>query len=253
MKKNFLIIMGLALVCAFPTFSQSDNTFELITESRDLSAFDAIHVTGRFKIVLTDAPKQSVKVTVPDKFLETVETTVRNGELTIQMIEPSNDKGSNVLEGLKAKYNDYLIRQPIEIHVGVSNLKSIIAKGTSRIETTGSLNVSNLNVELNGASKARLKADIGNNLTVSLSEAAKLDIDGTAKNLDITANGAASYNGNTMLAKHVKVELNGASRAEVYADDSFDAVLNGATKVVCSGSPKSIKQQASRGSSITIN
>lgn len=253
MKKNFLILTGLAFMCAVPIFSQSDNTFQLITENRNLPVFNAVQVTGRFKIVLSDATTQSVKVTVPDKLLETVETTVQNGILKIQMIDPSENKGSNPLESIKAKYNDYLIRQPIEIRIGISDLKSIIAKGTSRIETTDALNVTNLNIELGGASKAQLEIEINNNLMVSLSEAAKIDILGSAKNVDITANGAASYSGEKMSAKTVKIELNGASRAEVNATESLDAVLNGATKVVCSGSPKSIKQQISRGSSITIN
>lgn len=252
MKKNFLLTLGLALLCAFPAFSQTDNSFEVITENRNLPTFSGINVNGRFKVIVSETNVQSVSVTVPDKFLETVETSVNNGVLTIKMVDISKD-GSNVLENLKSKYNDYLIRQPIEIRIGVNNLKSIVAKGASRIESIGMLNVQNLNVELSGASKAQLDATISNSLTVALSEAVKLDIQGSANDVSVIANGAAAYNGDKMLAQSVKVNLSGASRAEVHATENFDAVLNGASKVVCTGSPKSIKQQASRGSSITIN
>lgn len=251
MKKNFLLMLGLALVCTFSAFSQTDN-FEVITENRNLTAFHSVQVTGRFKIVLSETSSQSVSVTVPDKFLETVETSVSNGVLNIRMVDLSKEKGANILESLKAKYNDYLIRQPIEVRIGVNDLKSIVAKGASRIETVGMLDVPSLHVDLSGATKAEMDANVSNSLNVSLSEAAKLDIQGSAADVSVTANGAASYNGQRMLAKNAKVQLNGASRAEVHATENFDAVLNGATKVVCTGSPKTIKQQASRGSSITI-
>jgi hypothetical protein len=46
--------------------------------------------------------------------------------------------------------------------------------------------------------------------------------------------------------------LSGASRANIHVTESLDAELKGATKLVCSGSPKNIRQNASRGSSIVI-
>lgn len=253
MKKIFLIL-GLAILFIAPAISQnaSDSNFELITENRQLAAFDGINVTGRFKVVIYESAVQEVSVTSPDKLLNAVETQVENGVLKINMQDAVKDKDNNVLENLKTKYNDYLLRQPIEIKVGLPNLKSISARGASRIESQGVLSSTNLTVELSGASKADLNCNISNELTVSLAEAVKLDIQGSAASVAVKANGASAHNGGKLIAKNASVDLNGASRAEVYASENFEANLNGATKAICTGSPKKVKQNASRGSSITI-
>lgn len=250
MKRKICLLWGLMLMLALPAFSQNAGNVELTTESRQLTSFDRVNITGRFRVIIYESGTQQVSVTAPDKLLGAVETSVESGVLKINMQQDSAN--NNVLENLKAKYNDYLLRQPIEIKIGVADLKNISARGASRIESQGVLNLSNLTVELSGASKAELNCQIGNNLIVSLTEAVKLDIQGSATNVVVTGNGASAYNGEKLIAKSAKVELNGASRAEVYASESFEANLNGATKVVCIGSPKNVKQHASRGSSITV-
>lgn len=252
MKKNVAIIL-LAFVFALPTFAQqtSDANFELITENRELPAFDNIQVTGRFRVLISQGDVQKVSVTVPDKFLETVETKVESGTLNINMVDLKKEKEAGVIENLKTKYNDYLLRQPIEVMIEVPNLTYIIARGASRVESMGVLNLNKLMLYFSGASKAELDVDAAN-LEAHLSEAVKIDIRGATDNLLVKANGACAFNGAKLESKDAKVELAGASRAEVHASESFDANLSGATKVVCTGSPKNVKQYASRGSSITI-
>lgn len=252
MRKNLGLIV-LAFFFALPVFAQNKNetNFELITENRSLQAFDGIHVTGRFKVVLVPGETQTVSVTVPDKFLETVETTVDNGVLYINMVDLKKGQDVGVFENLKTKYNDYLLRQPIEIKIGMAGLKNITARGASRIENEGTLKTDKLMLDISGASKAELKID-AQTFDAYLSEAVKVDVTGNAGQLALKANGACAFNGADLHSKDAKVELNGASRAEIHATESFDANLSGATKVVCTGSPKNIKQYASRGSSITV-
>lgn len=250
MKKKSILIL-VAFLCVLPLFPQksSETNFELITENRNLPTFDAIQVIGRFKIILAQSETQRVNVTAPDKFLETVETKVENGILYINMVDLKNETG--ILENLKTKYNDYLIRQPIEIRIDAVNLKNISAKGASRIESQGTLSAKKFTVELYGASKAELNINVSA-VDVFLAEAAKTDIKGVTNQLLVKASGACAFHGSQLLAKDAKVDLNGASRAEVHTTESLDANLSGATKLVCSGSPRNIKQYASRGSSITV-
>lgn len=253
-KVKLIFSLSLAIASLMPVVAQntSDTDFELITENRELPPFEGINVSGRFKIVLYQSDVQTVSATVPEKFIETVETKVENNILYINMLDLTKEKEGNILENLKIKYNDYLLRQPIEIKIGIPDLKSIYAKGASRIESQGALIINNLTIELSGASKAELNANIANSLNTSLSEAVKLDIQGSAENISVKANGASAFNGGKLLTKNAKVDLNGASRAEIHATESFDANLNGATKAICTGNPKSVKQVVSRGSSITI-
>lgn len=253
MKKNVKLLL-LAFICALPIFAQnnSDSNFQLITENRDLPTFENIQVTGRFTVVLTQSETQQVSVTVPDKFLETVETKVEGGILYINMVDLKKEqKDAGIFESLKTKYNDYLLRQPIEVRINVTNLKSISARGASRVESRGALSYNKFLLDFQGASKAELNIK-ANTVDVFLTEAVKIDIVGTTDQVYVKANGACSFMGVGLHSKKATVELAGASRAEVHATESFDANLTGATKVVCTGSPKNIKQYASRGSSITV-
>ena len=93
MKKNIRLLL-LAFVCVLPLFAQNglDSNFELITENRNLPIFENIQVTGRFRVVLTQNETQQVSVTVPDKFLETVETKVEDGTLYVNMVDLKSKK-----------------------------------------------------------------------------------------------------------------------------------------------------------------
>lgn len=251
--KKYLVLILVTFLSVSPLFSQksSETNFELITENRELPPFDGIQVTGRFKIILSQDNAQQVSATVPDKFLETVETKVENGILHINMVDLKKEKEAGILESLKTKYNDYLLRQPIEIKIRAVNLKSISAKGASRIESQGTLHANKLTVELLGASKAELNIN-ASAVDAVLAEAAKIQIKGNASQVFVKATGASTFNGASLLGKEAKVDLAGASRSEVHATESLDANLSGATKLICTGSPKKIKQYASRGSSITV-
>ena len=54
---------------------------------------------------------------------------------------------------------------------------------------------------------------------------------GVTNQLLVKASGACAFHGSQLLAKDAKVDLNGASRAEVHTTESLDANLSGATKL----------------------
>ncbi|MBP1637805.1 MAG: hypothetical protein H6Q18_594, partial [Bacteroidetes bacterium] len=105
---------------------------------------------------------------------------------------------------------------------------------------------------LSEASKATLECNISD-LTLSLSEAAKLEMTGKAQNIQLEASGAANFKGGNLQSKNVTVNMSGASRADVFASESLHAKLNGASTLYCYGSPKDVHQTTSRVSKIVIN
>ncbi len=249
-KTIFFTIISIFTVFSLQGQNDSDTDFTLQTENRDIASFDKISVNGRFNISINQSEKQEIKIIAPEKIISNVRTENINGVLTINMIDPNQSK--TLLESIKDKWSDYLIRKPIEISISVSNLQTIDSKGASTIDLLGLLNANELQINLSGATKATLNTQIGNQLNVSLEEASKLDIKGEVGKLYLNCNGASVFNGNNLAAKDVEVYLIGASRANVYASESIDAKLAGVTKLVCKGNPKQIKQDVSRGSSIVI-
>ena len=256
MKRNLLLI-GLALVCALPLASQTNESsrkteYKVVSEARTIDPFGAIEVSGRFLVMLHQATKPEVTVLAADEYISIVDTRVENGVLKISMLDLTDNKNVSVIDGLKTKYNDYLIRQPIELHIGVTDISKILINGVTTVKTESILKLENLYININDASKANLHIEIGNGFVAALSGASKMSVSGKTPNAEISVSGASSFEAKELLIKNAKVSLSGASRAEIFASESLDAELKGATKLVCSGSPKSIKQNASRGSSIEI-
>ena len=256
MKRN-LFLAGLLLISVFATMAQTKEAvkkaeYNVISEDRNIASFETIDISGRFLVKLYPSSTPAITVTAADEYISFVETNVENGVLKINMRNLTSDKNVNIIDGLKNKYNDYLIRQPIEIRVGVVNLNQILVKGVTTVETESILKLQNLYLNISDASKANLKIDIASGFSAAISGASKVELSGRTVNSDINISGASSLEGKDFQAKNSKVVLSGASRAEMHVTENLDAELKGATRLVCSGSPKSIKQNASRGSSIVI-
>lgn len=250
MKKNLLLI-GLAVLMAIP-LSANANDYKIVSENRKVSAFDAIYVSGRFKITLFESSQSKVTVIAADEFMTNIETNVTNGTLKINTTPLSKNENKNFFESLKAKFNDYLSSEIIEVRIGVNNLKELNISGVSTYESETVLNSKTLYINASNASRGDLKVNVSDKLSVALSGAAKLELEGNADKAQIDASGASNLDGEDLTTKDTTVKQSGASRVEIVATESIDANLSGATKLVCKGSPKSVKQSVARGSSITI-
>lgn len=248
--------LSLLIMFSATIFAQNNNEstteFTVVSQNREISDFQSIDITGRFLVKLYASEKPEVSVITAEKFIDIVETTSANGVLKINMKDKSAEDKKGVLDGLKTKYNDYLIRQPIEIHIGVKNINIINVAGVTTIESDGTLKLQTLYMSIGDASKVNLNVEIAKELNVSLTGASKMDVSGSTDKLTIGVHGACSLDGKDLKAKTVKAELSGAGRAEVYATEEIDADLKGASKLVCNGSPKTVKQSVSRASAITI-
>ncbi|HHT22367.1 MAG TPA: DUF2807 domain-containing protein [Bacteroidales bacterium] len=254
MRKKMMLALSLLIMFSATVFAQNNNEstteFTVVSQNREVSDFQSIDISGRFLVKLYASQKSEVSVITAARFIENVETTSANGVLRVNMKDKSDEQG--IIDGLKTKYNDYLIRQPIEIHIGVTNINIINIAGATTLETNGKLKLQTLYMSIGDASKVNLNVEIAKELNVSLTGASKMDVVGSTNKLTVGVHGACSLDGKNLKAKTVKVELSGAGRAEVHATEEIDADLKGASKLVCNGSPKSVKQSVSRASAITI-
>ncbi len=257
MRNKLVLMLSLCFAFTASVFAQnneSDNNedFTVVTQMRDVSSFKSIDISGRFSVKLYQSEQPEVSVITIEKYISNVETKVENNVLKINMLEKTDEEKSGIFDGLKAKYNDYLIRQPIEIHIGVTDINIINLSGATSLETDGKLKLNSLYMSLGDASKASMNVEVTKEMNVSLTGATKLDVTGSVNVFQAGVHGASSLEAQGLKSKSAKVEMSGAARAEVHASEAIDADLKGATKLVCTGSPKSVKQSMSRAASITI-
>ena len=168
----------------------------IITQEKQLSAYDRIEVLGSYDVIFTDGEVGKIKIKAPDNILPLIQTEVSDGLLRI-------DTGKN----------RYKVKEPIIIYVPVdSHLKQVDIKGSADIYSEKNLETKALEVDVYGSGDARLAVDVS-------SLALKIDGSGdvsayVAEDVDISiaGSGDVTIKGNP---KKVKRIINGSGRVSV--------------------------------------
>ena len=209
---------------------QSDNP-DYIDETRTLSDFTAIEASGAIELELSQQAEQIVSVRTLRAYMPNVKTEVVNGTL-------------------KVYSTDNLIRPIIKLKIGLDSLNSIEARGASKIDFTNPFSQKRLNIALRGASKADVDVSSAQKLEFDIQGASKLDIKGAADTLSIRGDGASKIDADNLMSRVVRIEMNGASNAEVFASEAFDGHAFGASRIKVKGNPTKRTNEFNPGSSI---
>lgn len=241
------------LLISSTTFAQAGNEkLTTVTETRELSEFTSIEISGRFAVTLYHSAKPEVSVTAADKYIEDVETVVERGVLKVNMLNLIGSENVSVIDGVKIKYSDYLLRKPIEVKIGINKLNILNLAGVSNVAMKEVLNTDMFYLSVGDASKANLNLNISDKLDVYMAGSSRVELKGNAKKMEAAIHGASSLTAGNLKLKDTEIELSGASRAEIHSTKSLATTLKGATKLQCTGSPQIIKQDVSIGSSLII-
>ena len=209
---------------------QSDNP-DYTEDVRTLADFTEIETSGAIDLELTNQPEKSVSVSTLREYLTNVKTEVTDGKLKIYS-------------------TDNLIRPVIKVKIGVDSISRIDARGASNIDFTNSFSQKHLIINLRGASKADVKVNSAQKLEFDVQGASKIDISGSADTLFIKGDGSSKIESDNLTTKVVRVELNGASQAEVFASESFEGHAFGASRITVKGNPVKRTNEFNPGSSI---
>lgn len=128
-----------------------------------------------------------------------------------------------------------------ELSVGVS--------GASKC-SMDMLQADTLTASLSGASKLVAEQTEVNGADVTVSSASGVQLKGACQELSLVLSGASAYEGMECSVKNATVEINGASTALVYADETLKASLSGASRLVYDGACQVTSEQVSGGSTI---
>ncbi len=155
------------------------------------------------------------------------------------------------MDGVLRIYStENLIRPAVKVKIGVDSLTSIKGNGAASFDFKNGFNVKNLNIQLEGASKIDLNINSAQKLVINISGASQLEAEGVADTLMISGRGASKIEADDLRSNVVKVDLSGASKAEIYASDEFDGKASGASKIVCFGNPFKRSNDSHEGSAI---
>lgn len=184
---------------------------DIESENRDLEVFDAIEASGAFNIDISVGEEQSIIITADDNLLKYIVTKVRGGKLIIDSKRNLNPK------------------KEILVKIKVKELNYIESSGACDFYIDG-INSEHFKVNASGASDLTLK--------------------GNCDKFYISLSGAGNVKARDFIAKNVKVDISGASDADVFASESLDAEVSGVGSVNYYGNPDKVSSDISGVGSI---
>lgn len=200
----------------------------VVTETRQVSAFDSIRVDYPANVFISQGTRESLTVEAEDNVLPGLKTEVNGDELRIYYNAPQGEH----VNATKAPIITITVRDLSDLHF------------SSAGETTiNGIESDNLDVSLDGAGNVKLNEVSIHNLNFILSGAGSVTASGTADNLNVTISGFGSFNGKDLQSQNVNVNISGAGSATVWAEDELDATISGAGSVTYYGSPDNVRKQ----------
>ena len=197
----------------------------IITQEKQLSAYDRIEVLGSYDVIFTDGEVGKIKIKAPDNILPLIQTEVSDGLLRI-------DTG-------KSRYR---VKEPIIIYVPVdSRLKQVVIKGSADIYTEKSLETKALEVDVYGSGDVRLQVDVSS-LALKIDGSGDIRVGGKTDNLSININGSGDVEVPNLKAEKAIININGSGDVSAYVTENVDISIAGSGDVTIKGNPKKVKR-----------
>jgi hypothetical protein len=203
----------------------------VLKETRKVSSFDGIDVSGAFDIILKQGLTEEVTVEADANLLPLIGTEVVGGTLRIETKKPVNHV------------------TVMKVYVTVKDLKRIDVSGAVDINTDGRITVPELSIDASGASDSKLDIAV-QKLKLDCSGASKMRFSGSATDVNMDLSGASDIFGYDLLAESYDIEISGAGNAQLNVSKRIRAEISGAGSVKYKGSPTEIDQSVSGAGSI---
>ncbi|MDD4553710.1 MAG: DUF2807 domain-containing protein [Bacteroidales bacterium] len=200
-------------------------------ESRKISSFNGIEVSGAFKVFLKQGSTEELVVETDENILPLVKTEVYGSTLKIETKKPISHVST------------------LKVYITFKDLNKLDLSGAVDIISEGMLNIPELNFDASGASDTKLDLTI-RKLHIDCSGASKIRLNGTAGDVEMDLSGASDILAYDMVAETYDIEISGAGEAQINVTKKIAAEISGAGTVKYKGSPSEIDQNVSGAGSI---
>jgi hypothetical protein len=200
-------------------------------QERKVSDFNAIEVSGAFDVFISQGTTQSVILEADENLLPLIRTEVVGGTLIIDNKKPIHNPKS------------------MKVYITVTDLKRIEVSGAVDIQTQNKLTLTELAIEISGATDAALDIAV-QKLEISSSGGSEMKLTGMANRMDLDVSGAVEIHAFELLAETVSIEISGAGEVEINVTKELNTDISGAATVRYKGDPAKVDSNISGAGSI---
>ena len=225
------LFMGISSLFASCHIGGTNGDGNIKKETRSVSGFDGIDVSGAFTIYLSQGATEEVIIESDANILPLIITKVEGGILKIYTNKPIRH-----VTTMKA-------------YITVKNIRKIDVSGACDIIGQTQIKTTELSFDASGASDSKLDIAV-QKLTLDCSGASKLKFSGMANEVIVDCSGATDLLAYDLLTETYNIDLSGAGEAEINVSKKIRANVSGAGTIRYKGSPTEIDQEVSGAGSI---
>jgi len=204
---------------------------DVITETRQVSNFDRIVLSGSGEVIVTQGGSESLSIETDDNVMKHVEVKVENGALKL---------------GFKAGVNIISTTRLI-FYVGVDDLSGLTISGSGDIEA-GTLQTERLEATISGSGDVQITNLTAGEVKANISGSGEIGLFGDVATQDVNISGSGKYLAGDVCSASVKVSVSGSGDATVCAIDTLDSNISGSGSVNYYGRPSINSQSSGSGS-----
>ena len=223
-KLRALFILTLTVLtsgCILPVrYTRVLGSGKIISETRPISGFTAVELSGIGTLIIEQGSKESLEVTAEDNIIKYLKSDIYGRNLRLSV-------------------DDFVSIDPTEeiiFHLTVKNLERIELSGLGNIEIEA-LKTPNLDLEISGAGSANIRDLQADSLNLDISGLGNVEIGGSVEDQRIELSGAGNYDAEDLESNKARIEMSGTGKAVLWVENELDVVLSGMGNLQYYGSP----------------
>jgi len=231
-KQHYLFSL-LTLFLASTAFAQGvRGNRNVVTETRYISSFSAIVITGSVDVYLSQDEEESITIEADENLLDIIATEVEGN--TLRIYEKKNIRQA----------------ESRKVYVNFRELNSLIAKGATDVYGRSPIQAETLELGISGASDVTLEIYV-DELICRIKGAADAYLSGEAEAMIARVSGSCDLEAGKLVTQICQVEASGASDAQVHAVESLDAKASGSSDIEYRGNPEILRMEESTAADIS--
>lgn len=234
--------LGLACVAALtlvvlPAQAATTGSGRAATESRAVSDFEAISLSGSIDLIVRQGSKESVEVSADDNLLPLLETVVETGS-----------SGKTLMVRFKRGERVWT-KAPVKVTVQVVRLVGLASAGSGNL-VVEALKTPSLKLAISGASDARFSELSTDTLEVRVAGSGDVQANGQARQVKVSIAGSGDVKLASLAADDVTVSIAGSGDAAVLANKSLRVSIAGSGDVQYSGTATDVSSSVAGSGSV---
>ena len=223
----FSVALGFAVLWMYVHGTARAAVGEPLVEESAPGPFHAIDVAGLADITLVQGAAERVRLEVPARGRQRVTVEVLDGVLHVR-----HDDRRRWWDGMLGATS----RAP-KLRVTFRTLDAIEASGGLRLSAER-LQTPELSISVSGAATLRIADLDTDRLRIEGSGAMKAELAGRARRQSVEISGAGDYRAAELVSAEADVDVSGAGRVVLRADETLAVSLSGAASVEYLGNPR---------------